>query len=487
METRSVPLRSVTLGARPWRDVTVRSVRRAQRLVRDTRAGAATALSRPHTCSASVTLPGSAGEESTAPGEESTAPGEESTAPGEESTAPGEESTAPGEESAAPGEESAAPGEESAVAPCWQRSAGGALFPGSAFREACAGASVAAAGGYMRAVREVEGHLRRRAALVAQEAVRLQRERHLLEQTLRGLRANLGLNQRSSAQRTMRPAPNETICDGADELLQSERKELLHLKQELEEALSSALSQIQSLSLCGQRLLSCASERSRVLELLPLSGSRRVKAQSWTQPDPTSAYTPECKAALDSSSCSVKESQRLRAAVRQSLSSALLRQRAAQQTVNDGLLKKVAEIVSLQQTLSSMCGVTRQAMFRKQRELDLIQHNHGRAQGPEYSGDVLSRERLDRPLVQVYHRHPGTQLPEAARLIQGSAVLGRCFSSCQAQLDRLQRSSLLLRGDLQRKSAAAAVDAAVLRMRRERLDKRAVPVLLQQEALRSRS
>uniref|UniRef100_A0A8C6ULY8 Coiled-coil domain containing 105 n=1 Tax=Neogobius melanostomus TaxID=47308 RepID=A0A8C6ULY8_9GOBI len=379
---QTVPLGSVTIGAPSWRDLTVRSMKRAERLVRQTRPGAATAPSRPQTCSGSVTLPGSAQEEETT----------------EEKSGTPEETTQD------------------------RSRLGRAPFPGSSFREACAGASVAVAGQYMRGVREVEGALRRQAGRVAQEAVRLERERELLEKTLRGLRSNLGINQRSAEQRTRRPATTETIYDGADDLLQYERRELTRLKQELEGTLSSTLAQIQSLSRGSGRLLDCASERARVLELLPLGGSGRSRgratAQSWSTADPTSPYTPECKHALDSSRSSMRESQQLRETIRQRLSSALLRQRAAQQTVNDGLVNKVAETVSLQQALSMTCGATRQAMFRKQREIDCIRHSHGRAQGPESSADVLSREKLNRPLMQIYHRHPGTQLSEATHLIQ---------------------------------------------------------------------
>ncbi|XP_055359276.1 coiled-coil domain-containing protein 105 isoform X2 [Betta splendens] len=446
MQVHSVPLGSVTIGPRSWRDGTVRSIRRAERLVRDTWAGRGVS-GRPRVCSAG---PGFTARATDGPAE-------------------------PAEEEAT-GEKCGSRDRNGEVKTSRPQTTGGVRtvpFPATCWREQCAGASVAVATEYMRRVREVEG----------QEGIRLDRERGHLEKMLRSISTELAVNRRSSEDRTRRPNTAETERDGADYLLLCERRELTELKLDLEGALRSTLTQLQALGESSRRLRDCAGERARVLELLPHSGS--AAAQNLPKTDPTSAFTPECQQVLDSSTSAVAQSQQLRDGARRLLSSAIARQKAAHRAVNDGLVKKVAETVALQQNLALVTAATRQAMFRKQREINCIRHSYGRAQGPEHSGDVLSREKLNRPLVHVYQRHPGTQLPEAALLIQGSAMLRRRLESSEGELERLQLTCLQLQNDLRGKNAAAQVDAGVVRMRRRRVDVRAVPALLQQGAPRS--
>lgn len=58
-------------------------------------------------------------------------------------------------------------------------------------------------------------------------------------------------------------------------------------------------------------------------------------------------------------------------------------------------------------------------------------------------------------------------------------MLKQCLVSSEAELARLHRACLQLLDDLRGKTAAAQVDAGVVRMRRQQVDKRAVPSLLQ--------
>ncbi|XP_010764084.1 coiled-coil domain-containing protein 105 isoform X2 [Notothenia coriiceps] len=454
MQVQSVPLASVTIGPKSWRDGTLLCIQRAERLVRQTRAGRSSTNSRPRSYSASAGL----------------------SPKHTDCTAETDKITA--EECRGSRDcknKMSRPQTTGAGFPRGFQGRTVAPFPPTSLREQCAGASVAVAGEYMRRVREVEGQLRRQAGRGTQEGLRLEKERGHLERMLRSLRVDLTVNRRSSEGRTRRPSTAETERDGADYLLLCERRELAQLKQDLEAALRDTLTQLQALGQSGRRVLDCASERSRVLELLPPSGSagHGSAAQMFEKTDPLGPFTPECKRVLESSTLTVNQSQLLREKIRKILSSAITRQKAVHRTVNDGL-----------QNLTLMHAATRQAVFRKQREINCIRQSYGRVQGPEYSGDILTREKLNRPLVQVYQRHPGTQLPEAAQLIQGSAVLRRCLQSSERELARLQRSCLQLLDDQHGKRAAAQVDAAVIRMRRQQVDKRAMPSALQQGACR---
>ncbi|XP_067367940.1 tektin-like protein 1 isoform X2 [Channa argus] len=436
MQVHSVPLASVTIGPQSWHDRTVRSIRRAERLVSQTWAGRSGTCSRPRACSAMARFP----------------------LKRTDGNAEATEDKIPQEEC---GGSRDCNSKNKMLRP---QTAGGMLlsgsqrtlvapFPPSSFREQCAGTSIAVATEYMRRVREVEGQLRREAGKVTQEGIKLEKERGYLEKMLQSLRSDLTVNRRSSVERTRRPSTAET-----------------------------------ALGESSRQLLDCASERACVLDLLPHSGSaggHGSAAQAFTKADPVSPFTPECKQALESSSLAVTQSQQLRETIRQMLTSGIGRQKAAHRAVNDGLVKKIAETVDLQQNLTLMSAATRQAMFRKQRELNCIRHSYGRAQGPEYSGDILSREKIDRPLVQVYQRHPGTKLPEATHLVQGSASLKRCLMSSESELARLQRTCLVLLDDLHGKRAAAQVDAGIVHMRRQQVDKRAMPSVLQQGACRS--
>ncbi|KAK5612315.1 hypothetical protein CRENBAI_016303 [Crenichthys baileyi] len=451
MQVQLVSLGSVQIGPSSWRDATLRSMQRAQRLVRQTWTG------RPRSAGFTQEVPSDSSAETC-----------------------GDEIRQKGR-----GHRHVSVFRDRRSRP---RTTGGtrmplASFPPSSLREQCAAESVAVLGEYMRRVREVEAQLRRQAGNVVEERTKLEREQVHLEKTLRSIRTNLTINSRSSESRSRRPATTEMERDGADCLLELEKGELMELKQDLEAALKDTLRHLQVLGESSRKLLHCASERMRVLDLVPHRCSAEPNVSTaFSKPEPLSYFTPECKQVSESSSLAVSRSQLLRENIRRLLTGAITRQNAAHRSVNDGLVKKIAETISLQQSLTVMSAVTRQAMFRKQREVKFIRHSHDRAQGPECSSDVLSREKLDRPLVKVYQRHPGTQLPEASRLLQGSVAMKKRLQASEGELVRLQRSGLQLLKDLRGKTASAQVDASVVRMRREQVNKRAVPAFLQRGA-----
>ncbi|KAM9512539.1 LOW QUALITY PROTEIN: tektin-like protein 1 [Salvelinus alpinus] len=436
MPVQSVPLASVAIGPQSWRDDTVHSTRRAEHLVWQTDAGRSGSIRRARSSSATTFTPRHT-------------------------------DTIGGGAHDALCKNKLRSQTTGTMFPYATTTTFVVPFPPPCFREQCAEASVGVAGEYMRR----EGEIRRQAGQVAQECIKLERGRGLLERMLRSLRCEMLINKKRVEGRTIIPATSETGRDGADHLLECEKRERTELKQELESTLRSTLAQLQTLGQCSRQLLDCASERAHVLELLPHthSGSSLSAGRQGTPsqgliklPEPIGPFTPECKV-LESTTLAVNQSQLIRENIRQMIGNVITRQKAAHGTVNEALVKKIAETVTLKQNLTIMSAASRLATFR-QRQLNCIRHSHDRALGPEYSGDILSREKLNRAIVNVYHRHPGTQLPEAAHLIQGSSVLRRCLLSSEEELSRLQGTCLQLVDNLHGKRAAEQVDSAVFRL-----------------------
>lgn len=87
-------------------------------------------------------------------------------------------------------------------------------------------------------------------------------------------------------------------------------------------------------------------------------------------------------------------------------------------------------------------------------------------QGPVTYSDLTTREKLDRPVVRVFQRHPGNQLPEARDIIAGNDGLLDSLNATDRNLGLLKLTKLRLDADARDKSEAALLDSKVVRMRR---------------------
>lgn len=326
---------------------------------------------------------------------------------------------------------------------------------------------------YVRATRAVLVKLRESLLDTNEEIKSLLRGKEDLEKTLEHIRKDIILNTRSTMQRQTRPS-REKDLDGADDLLAAERQHLLKLKRILEAQLRSVQKQLQVLDGARKRLTASLQERSRVLDLIchAVSSVRGagIKDQAEkpiTPPvEPLGPYTPECARVISTAAEARQRSTNLRKEVAEAIEQTVKLQKAAHQSVNDGLTQKVAETVTMKQHLLVGAGETRMAIHRSKRWYDATEMALGYTLGPVAYSDLTTRERLDRPAVQVHQRHPGNQLPEAREIVKGGEGLQESLNATARNIGLLKLTKKRVDDDARDKHHAALIDASVTRTRR---------------------
>ena len=80
--------------------------------------------------------------------------------------------------------------------------------------------------------------------------------------------------------------------------------------------------------------------------------------------------------------------------------------------------------------------------------------------------DLTTRERLDRPVVQLHQRHPGNQLPEAREIVRAGEGLQESLNATARNIGLLRLTKKKVDEDARDKHRAAVIDGDVTRMRR---------------------
>lgn len=352
------------------------------------------------------------------------------------------------------------------------------LDPLPSLRDKCIQQSNAHVHSYVRETRRVVISLRDCLLDTEEEIKSSLRGKEKLEKALEHIRKDIQLNEESHAHRRMKPK-RELEWDGADNMLVHEKKQLLKIKRAFEEQLRSVQRQLQVLDDARKRLKSVISERARVLDLVCHTIEAGSKASGKEQPrtpeaKPLGAYTPESARSISIAREAIEGSQTLLKEVACFIALSTKLQRDIHHRVNSGIMGKAKETIALKQHLQITSGENRMATHRGDRWHYTTDLARGYTLGPVSSMELATREQLDRPSVRIFQRHPGTQLPEAQRVIEGNYGLDRSLDAIDKNVGMLQITQQRLKSDIRDKHLGAEIDTSIVRNRRRKADRKSV-------------
>ncbi|XP_052499753.1 coiled-coil domain-containing protein 105 [Budorcas taxicolor] len=311
----------------------------------------------------------------------------------------------------------------------------------------------------------------------------LQRQREATDHRLSEVRKALLINQQSIKLRGYRPK-SETISDKADSMLTWEKEELRSMKRKMEMDMEKSEALLKTLASCRDALVFCCKERLQAVELMnqPLDKVlEQAGRHSWVNisrvptprtqglktppPDPVGTYTPECATALYEAKRLLMESKDTLLDMAKNEEDIRVQQQQISDRVCASLAQKMRETLELKDRLNMTLGLMRGTIHRCTKFNQEMYITRGLIKGPLSKSYLETREKLDRPLVRMYQRHVGTQLPEATRLAQGTDKLQRHISHVEKNLDELLAMRKNLTWSFNCKKIGHDVDYSVVRLR----------------------
>uniref|UniRef100_A0A8D1WS69 Coiled-coil domain-containing protein 105 n=1 Tax=Sus scrofa TaxID=9823 RepID=A0A8D1WS69_PIG len=311
----------------------------------------------------------------------------------------------------------------------------------------------------------------------------LQRQREATDHRLSEVRKGLLINQQSVKLRGYRPK-SEKIPDKADTMLTWEKEELKSMKRKMEKDMEKSEALLKTLASCRETLIFCCEERLQAVELMnqPLDKVlEQACRHSWVNlsrvptprtqglktppPDPVGTYTPECATALYEAKQLLMESKDTLLDMAKNEEDIREQQQQISDRVCASIAQKMRETLELKDKMNMTLGLMRRTIHRCTKFNQEMYITHGLTKGPLSKTHLETREKLDRPLVRVYQRHVGTQLPEATRLAQGTDKLQRHISLAEKNLKELLAARKNLTWSLNCKKIGHEVDDNVVRLR----------------------
>ncbi|XP_017719064.1 PREDICTED: coiled-coil domain-containing protein 105 isoform X2 [Rhinopithecus bieti] len=276
----------------------------------------------------------------------------------------------------------------------------------------------------------------------------LLRQREVTDHRLSEVRKGLLINQQSVKLRGYRPKSEKTLASCRD-TLNFCFKERLQAVDLMNQPLDKVLEQ--------------AGRHSWVN--LSRAPTPRTQGQKTPPPDPVGTYTPECALALNEAKRLLVESKDTLVEMAKNVVDVREQQLQISDRVCASLAQKANETLELKERLNMTLGLMRGTILRCTKYNQEMYTTHGLIKGPLLKVHLETGEKLDRPLVRMYQRHVGTQLPEAARLAQGTDKLQRHITHLEKNLDELLAKHKNLTWGLNCKNIGHEVDSSVVRLR----------------------